>query len=231
MTTVIVVQARMDSDRLPGKTLMDIYGQPMIDHVLARARFVQGVDRVVLATETKPCDDELAAHVESLGIPVWRHAHHANVLRCYAECAEAYKADIVVRLTGDCPLVDPALVEQALALYRGTELCDLVYTTPGWPDGLDVEVMGAEALAVANIEAETAVEREHVTGWLRKWGMAFPLSATDEAWAVKYPKWSVDTQEELDFVRRVMPLLPMMPMEMKYGWRATVAAIQQLEAE
>ena len=235
MRTVILVQARVGSTRLPAKVLAAIDGRPMIWHVMQRCRAAYRADEVVLCTGLSNGNEELAMLARRHGWAVFRGSEEA--LSLLADAAMARRADLVVRVTADCPLTDPAVIDGALAAFlarRSWEGLDLLYTTPGWPDGLDVEVMDADALILAKGEAREPGEREHVTTWLRRHAAAVAMAPPDhlvDAMATLKPehrKWSVDTAVELDFVRRVVPLLPHAPEH--YGWQATVGAIRKLEA-
>ena len=150
-----ILQARMSSSRLPGKVLAPILGEPMIARQIERLRRAERIDRLVIATSDQPDDDELAAEAGRIGCDVFRGALD-DVLERYYRCATAQAPlpDHVVRLTGDCPLADPGLIDRLIAFhleggfdYASTAL------EPTWPDGLDAEIMTMAALEAAWREA------------------------------------------------------------------------------
>jgi len=164
--TVAIIQARLRSSRLPGKVLYELGGRPMIAVMVERVRRTVGLDKIVLATGADPDNDPLAAIAEALGLPVYRGPED-DVLARYAGAAAAHGADIVVRLTGDCPLADPAVIGAVIARRAANKLdyCTNV-KPPTWPDGLDVSVFTRALLERAAAQATRTVEREHVVPWM-----------------------------------------------------------------
>jgi spore coat polysaccharide biosynthesis protein SpsF len=188
---ITIIQARMASSRLPGKVLLDIAGRPMLAWVVERARRSKMVDRVVVATTTDPADDEVEAFCRASGYAITRGSLQ-DVLDRYYQAARAFSAGIVVRLTADCPLIDPGLIDETVqalyglplgagqagdsrsraALPAPVELCDFAADRlpPPWgrtyPIGLDVEVCTFAALERAWREAGQPYQREHVMPYL-----------------------------------------------------------------
>ena len=220
MRVVAIIQARLGSKRLPGKVLMDIQGRPMIQHVVERAQAIRGVDQVVLNVPmTDASQFPPMTRCTVLGI----RDQEQDVLGSYLQIAEMERADIVMRLTGDCPLLDPFLCEQVLRLHRklGDPFSYAANDTfrSGFPDGTDVEVVSTEALKLAAAQATDPFEREHVMPWIRRHMMNYGIAApwgTDLAGA----KWSVDTTDDLKTVRAIYSQLE----PGQYGWRDTAAA-------
>jgi glutamate-1-semialdehyde 2,1-aminomutase/spore coat polysaccharide biosynthesis protein SpsF len=202
MTVLGVVQARMASTRLPGKVLRDIAGTPMLARVVARLARATSVDRIVVATSTAAGDDAIADFCAEHGIPCFR-GHEADVLdRFYRAAAEA-AADIVIRVTADCPLLDPEIVDRAVGAFH--EGADYVTTRhPPFPDGTDVEVFSMAALERAWRDATSPVDREHVTPILRREDNIRRVTLDG---APTLPpggdRWTVDEERDLDFVRAV----------------------------
>lgn len=163
----VVIQARMGSTRLPGKSLARLRGLPVIDWVVRRARLAEGVDEVVVATSTDASDDELADHVTANGWMVAR-GHPLDVLDRYVTALEQVDHDRIVRVTGDCPFVQPMLIDAALDLLGD----GVQYVATGhegrFPRGFDCEAIDREALLVAHAEATDPVEREHVTPFIAR---------------------------------------------------------------
>jgi glutamate-1-semialdehyde 2,1-aminomutase len=209
MTTVAIIQARMGSTRLPGKVLMDLAGTEVLAWVIRAARDIVGVDKVVVATSVLSQDDQISEWCEGADVTCHR-GPEADVLTRYAIAAKAEAADIVLRLTADCPLLDPHVCGQVLALlkHQGADYASNAEPRR-WPDGLDCEAMTAEALYQADREASRDFEREHVTPYLRenrgKMKTAFlncPIPG------ISSERWTLDTAEDFAFLEKIARLLP-----------------------
>lgn len=202
MRTVVVIQARMGSTRLPGKVLAEIGDRPMIAHVLARAGSIRGIDEVVVAIPDLPEDDELAATLDTLGARVVRGPSD-DVLARYLRCVDLTAADAVVRITADCPLLSSRVSTDVLAAF-GTD-ADYASNTleRTYPRGLDTEVVRADALRAADAGGATAEEREHVTPYVWRRPDRFTLRSVRADVDRSDLRWTVDTPEDLAFVRAV----------------------------
>lgn len=195
MRTVAIVQARLASQRLPGKVMLDIVGKPMLQHVLERVAKADGIDLIVTATP----DMEICAAVESwdIGCAYMADCDEDDVFSRYHLTAQQWEADVVVRITGDCPLVDPRVITAVIATHNQ---CNVLFTTnaPYYPDGLDVEVISTSLLRRL---------REHVTAFPTNVDTAVlgAYKPVDGEWISAHKicpcKLSVDTQDDLDFVR------------------------------
>lgn len=194
---VAVVQARMGSTRLPGKVLMPLAGEPMVAHVLNRAHAISGVERVVAALPDLPEDDLLAATCQRSGAVVIRGSAH-DVLARYTTAVQATDAEIVVRLTADCPLLSPRTSAHVLSRF---ENCDYASNTleRTYPRGLDTEVFTRRALEIANVEASDAAEREHVTPFIYRRPNRFALVSVRNDDDLSDHRWTVDTAEDMAF--------------------------------
>ena len=190
---IAIVQARLNSTRFPNKVLADINGKPMIVHVLERAKQIKGVDLVVAAI---PRTDVLLEKViRSVGVfPVL--GDEADVLSRFVEAIKGREADTIMRLTADCPALDPVVASKTLSLFLANrpkiDYADNDTLSSGYPDGWDVEVFSSDALEQAHAQAKPS-EREHVTTWIKKHLSCMTLKA-ETPWAG--PKLSVDTEEE-----------------------------------
>ncbi len=226
MKTIAIVQARMGSTRLPGKVLMPIGGVPIIELLLARLARSTEVDRIVVATSVDPLNDPLADHVRALG-HVCERGSELDVLDRFVQAIRANPADIVVRITGDCPLVDPALVDEAVRAFKASGADYLSNTAPPtWPDGLDVEVFSAAALERAGREAHEPYDREHVTPYLRTVGRFTQASLRNpEDWSSL--RWTVDEPTDFEVITKVFDHFG---TSAKFGWR-DVLALQQRQPE
>ncbi len=207
MRIVAVVQARMGSSRLPGKVLATIGGHPMIRHVLFRASQSMA-DAIVLATSTHKEDDALAKAVESMGFQVVRGSLE-DVLDRFHKTAVATSADVVVRLTGDCPLVDPEQIDRCIGMFRtgNYDYVSNAYPKATFPDGLDTEVMSAKVLELAWREADKPSEREHVTSFIWNRPERFRLGSVHSPQDFSHLRWTVDESRDLVFVRELYSML------------------------
>ncbi len=160
-----ILQARMSSTRLPGKVLHLIDGKPMLDYMLERVQAAQQIDKLVVATSNDDSDDPIMTLCQSLDIDCYRGDLH-DVLDRYYQVAKQYDADVIIRLTGDCPLIDPAMVDTLVTNFLNGDYDYYANTIPPkWtvPEGMDVEVFSFSALEKAWYQATEKSDREHVT--------------------------------------------------------------------
>lgn len=199
-----VLQARMSSTRLPGKVMKPLAGAPMILRQLERVRRASMLDRLVVATSTDPSDDGLAARLEAEGVAVHRGDLH-DVLGRFAGAVDAAgAADHVVRLTADCPLADPGVIDACVRLHVEGGFDYTANDHPStFPRGLDVEVMTAKSLFDAAREASDPAEREHVTMFLYRRPERFRIGRLVGDRDLSRLRWTVDTSDDYAFVARV----------------------------
>lgn len=201
--TAVIVQARTGSTRLPGKVLADLGGRPLFAFLLERLRRCDVVQTIVLATTDQPADDGLAALAESHEIGVVRGPKH-DVLARFALAAITTTASTLVRVTGDCPLVDPDLLAQATEEFHKQQVDYLSNCVPpSYPDGLDLEVFTREALLLAQAECRSAHQREHVTPWMRESGV-LQTGSMQHSSDLSALRWTVDEPEDLEVIRAVV---------------------------
>lgn len=193
----------MSSTRLPGKVLEPILGMPMVGRQVERLRRVSGLDDLVLATSSDAQDDALAAYVGSLGIPVVRGSLD-DVLGRFIQAIDEHGIDNVVRLTADCPLASPVIIDTVISEFRAGG-ADYVSNTlrPTYPDGLDVEVVHADALRWVAANSTDPHEREHVTLGVYRRPERFTLRNVAAELDLSYLRWTVDSADDLEFVRGV----------------------------
>lgn len=204
---VAIIQARMSSSRLPGKVLMPLGGRLLIDFMLARVARAHLLDEIVVATSTDASDDALADHLAEGGVTCWRGSLN-DVLARFAGAAREYEADIAVRLTGDCPLIDPEIIDAVVARLAQTGSAYVSNVDPAsFPDGLDVEAMTSAALALAEGEATLQSDREHVTPFIRNQRERFPSDAILSAIDLSALRWTVDYADDLEAVRHIVDTL------------------------
>lgn len=191
----------MGSSRLPGKVMRRVGGIPMIELVLRRLSRTTQIDEIIVATSDDPNNRPLIAHVHSLGFGV-ETGSETDVLDRFHRAAKARGADVVVRITADCPLVDPEIVDRMVRDYKALGVDYLSNTAPPtFPDGLDVEVFSFAALDRASRETNSAYDREHVTPYLR--GEGFRTAGITNAQDLSHLRWTVDEATDLDVIRKV----------------------------
>ena len=198
-----LIQARMGSSRFPGKVLQDLAGRPMLWHVVHRVRGAKSVDQVVIATTDREVDDPIAKFCEREGIGCFR-GNEQDVLDRFYQAAKANDADVVVRITADCPLVDPEVIDKVLSRFAQGDCdyaCNVMRYT--YPDGLDTEVFSFAALEKAWREADKPSEREHVTPYLRTGKFRTANVESEIPVSPEKFRWTVDHPADLEFVRRV----------------------------
>lgn len=202
MKVVAIVQARMGSTRLPNKVLRPINGTPMISLLLARLSRAREVDEVIVATSENPANDRLAEHVLTEGFACFRGSEN-DVLQRFVGAAQRHAADLVVRITADCPLTDPEIVDACIREFRSGEFDYLSNSRPAtFPDGLDVEVMTRASLERADREAREPAEREHVTPYIRE-SEQFRIGVMRNAEDLSALRWTVDEIADYAVVSRV----------------------------
>lgn len=202
MKIVAIVQARMGSTRLPNKVMKPIGGVPMIELLLARLAMAKCVDQIVLATSTDERNLPLIEHVQNLGYVCVRGSEN-DVLQRYLDAAAVVDADVLVRITGDCPLVDPVLVDRAIDEFLSQSVEYHSNTSPAtFPDGLDIEVFKIGALKRAALESEDPFDHEHVTPYLRKPGL-FKTSAMLNGEDLSGLRWTVDEPADFEVICHV----------------------------
>ena len=204
MSTAIVVQARMGSTRLPGKVLKDIAGRPMLSYQMERLRRVKRAERIVVATTDQPADDAVERFCQKEKIACVRGSED-DVLARYHLATERFPADVVVRITADCPLIDPAVVDEAIAAYEPDYVSNMLEIT--YPYGMAVEVFSAQALREAHREAKDPAEREHVTPFIWRRPQRYRLKSLTMAPNLSHHRWTVDTPEDFELVSRLLKTL------------------------
>lgn len=205
--TVAIIQARMSSTRLPGKVLMDLAGTPVIDHVVQRSRAAKHIDEVAVATSVDASDDALAEHLEAAGVTVVRGSLD-DVLSRYQGAASALDAETIVRITGDCPLIDPAVIDAVVSGFRREPEVDYCSNTlrRTYPLGMDTEVFSRAALERACREAHSTIEREHVTPYLYQHPDLFSLRNVEAAAWANRPglRMTLDDPRDLEMIRTLI---------------------------
>ncbi len=198
-----ILQARMSSTRLPNKVLKPIMGQPMLAQQIARLKQSKLIDKIIIATSIQADDDAIENLCKTLQIDCFRGDLN-DVLARFYHASQAYSPEHIVRLTADCPLTDASVIDAVISTHL-TQQAD--YTSncqpPTFPDGLDVEVFSAKALAISYQQAKKPSEREHVTQFMRNHAELFTLANYQYHQDLSHLRWTVDEAQDFDFVSQV----------------------------
>ncbi|QWD37519.1 aminotransferase class III-fold pyridoxal phosphate-dependent enzyme [Polynucleobacter paneuropaeus] len=206
MKVVAIIQARMGSTRLPNKVMKLIGGKPMIEILLSRLSKSTEIDQIIVATSVDPRNKPLIDHVEKLGYQCFVGSE-SDVLDRYFQAAKASDADIVVRVTGDCPVIDPGLVDECIQKFRRLKVDYLSNTMPPtYPDGLDTEIFSFSVLEAAAQKAMKSFDREHVTPYIRDCSI-FTKAAVQCDEDLSGLRWTVDEPADLEVVRNIYNFL------------------------
>ena len=206
MEITAIIQARMGSTRLPGKSMLPLAGIPLIQHVVQRVQAASAIHQTVVATTEAAADDPLAAFLAKIGVPVFRGDEN-NVLKRYADAARYFGGHAIVRVTGDDPLKDPLVLDQVIARFIDAGgACDYVSNNnpPTFPEGMDVEIFSTEALLAIEQLATTDFEREHVTAYFYRHSDQFRCLNVANSEDLSHHRWTLDTREDLDFFQAVL---------------------------
>ncbi|TLZ68373.1 MAG: acylneuraminate cytidylyltransferase [Methanobacteriota archaeon] len=223
MRTVAIIQARMGSTRLPGKVLQPIGDKTMLAHVVTRARKASAFNALVVATTTEKADDAIVRECDRLDVPSFR-GNPEDVLDRYHAAARQHRADEVVRITSDCPLLDPEVVDGVVgALHE--DHADYASNTVErtFPLGLDAEALTSQALRTAWEQAKKPYERAHVTPYIWQHPDRFRIRQLKAEANFSDHRWTVDTREDLAFVRAVYARLH---DPERFGWRDVLELVR-----
>jgi spore coat polysaccharide biosynthesis protein SpsF len=221
-TPIAIIQARLGSTRLPGKVLADVGGAPLLARMIERLRAARSLAGIVVATPEGERDAPIRALAESLGVPCFAGSED-DVLARYAGAAAAHGADPIVRLTSDCPLIDPEIVDTCVATFLATPECEYLSLGGSFPDGLDTEVIAAATLRRAHADARLRSEREHVTPFVWKRPDVFRCTSVTFPERLGHMRWTVDEARDLELVRAIFARLH--TPERVFGWRDIVALL------
>ncbi len=203
MSVNVILQARLSSTRLPGKVLKSIVNKPMLALQIERIKLAKSINKIIVATSNEQDDDAIALLCEGLNIPCFRGDLN-DVLDRFYHAAEKYPSEHIVRLTGDCPLIEPTIIDQVVALHL-KQKAD--YTSncliPCLPDGLDVEVFTCKALIQSWKSAKKPSEREHVTQYIRNNDEIFTLENYQYSPDLSMHRWTVDEPKDFDLVEKI----------------------------
>lgn len=209
LKTVILVQARMGSTRLPGKILKKVNKKPLLSYLIERLRQVTLADEIVIAATTNPLDQPIVNLCQHEHIPIFLGSEE-DVLDRYVQAAKQFKADIIVRISSDCPVIDPKVIDDVIAFFlKNYPTYQYVSNTlkRTYPRGMDVEVFSCTALKEAAKRATLHEEREHVTPYLYRHPELFALANVEHRSDESRHRWTVDTQEDFDLISAILSSL------------------------
>lgn len=217
---VAIIQARMGSTRLPGKVMKQLKGNTVLHHVINRVSKVNHVDQVIVATTCRTIDDEIVEETLKIGATVYRGSEE-DVLSRYYEAALEAQADVIIRVTSDCPLIDPVIISEVLEFYRNNEY-DYVSNTlsRSYPRGLDVEVFSFSSLKQAYEKAKHPEYREHVTPYIYNNSEQFSIFDYHSQENYAQYRWTLDTKEDWTLINEIYNAL--YESEHLFGWKTAI---------
>lgn len=220
-----ILQARCSSTRLPGKVLLPILGKPMLARQLERLRLVRQIDKLVVATSLDPSDDMLAELCAQEGVSCFR-GELDDVLSRFYHAAHPFQPKNVVRLTGDCPLADPELIDRMITFFLAG---DYDYCSnclePSFPDGLDAEIFSFSCLENAWREAVLPSQREHVTPFINQQPLRFKLACMKSDTDLSHLRWTVDEPADFQLVTQVYEAL--YPQQPNFGMKEILSLLEE----
>lgn len=206
MKTEVYIQARMGSTRLPGKILKEVDGRPLLDYLIERVNQSKECDGIVVLTTTEPRDDVIEEYCQKRGVHCFRGSEQ-DVLDRYYKAALQRKPDAIVRITSDCPLIDPEVIDEVVGMFR-KDYPKIDYASNSlertYPRGLDVEVFSFSALERAFNAANKPEEREHVTVYIYRHPEQFVLKNLARIPPLADHRWTVDTLEDYDLIKLIL---------------------------
>ncbi|WP_100374044.1 cytidylyltransferase domain-containing protein [Bacillus sp. FJAT-45037] len=204
MKVVAIIQARMGSTRLPGKVLKKINNIPLLEYQMERLKRSTNIDQLVIATTKKESDDPIVGFCNSFGLSYFRGSEE-DVLSRYYEAAKYFAAEVVVRITSDCPIIDPNVVDGVIAAYKNNKY-DYVSNTlkRSYPRGMDTEVFAIDVLEKAYKDADKPFEREHVTPYIYLNPETFKLYNLEYISDQSSHRWTVDTKEDFILIKKIL---------------------------
>jgi spore coat polysaccharide biosynthesis protein SpsF len=202
---VAIIQARMSSSRLWGKVLRPICGKPMLWHVIERLKKCRNIDKIAVATTQNAIDNRIEKFCRLNGISCFRGSEN-DVLSRYYEAAKFFRAKVIIRITSDCPLIDPTIVDRTVSAYLVNKnylagSSNVLKRT--FPRGLDTEVFSFEALAKAHLKSKKQYQREHITQYFYENPAKFHFASVEQKKDFSHLRWTVDDPRDLRMIRKI----------------------------
>jgi len=223
---VLISQARMPSTRLPGKVLKTVLGKSLLEYQIERLKRVSLADEIVIATTTNETDTPIVELCDRLGITCYRGPEDDVLARFYG-AAHAHESDVVIRVTADCPIIDPSVVERVVQFYIDHwETCEYVSNSlvRSYPRGMDTEVFSVRTLDEAFFEAVEKADREHVTPFIYRHPNRYRLESVVSPEDLSSHRWTVDTQEDFDLIKLIIEAL--YPIKPEFSLEDVIALLR-----
>lgn len=203
MNTVVIIQARMGSTRLPGKVMKKIFGKTVLEHVVQRTIAACGVDRIVIATTTLEQDKAIVEEAEKIGVEVFC-GEELDVLSRYYQAAMQNRAETIVRITSDCPLIDSGILSEMISIYHNNDF-DYVTNTlkRSFPRGLDIEIFSLRTLQEAYQQVSDKEFKEHVTPYIYTNPERFSIHHYESKEDYSQYRWTLDTEEDWILINKI----------------------------
>lgn len=207
MKATAIIQARWSSTRLPGKVLLPILGKTILAYVIERVKKAKKINKIIVATTVKCEDEKIARLAQRLKVNTYRGSEN-DVLDRFYQAARQFRAKHIVRITADCPLIDPEVIDKVIDCYfkSGADYCSNTLEIT-FPDGQDTEVFSFWALQEAWQNAKLLSEREHVTPYIKKNPERFKLVSVKNEVDLSEKRWTLDTKEDFKFTKAVLEAL------------------------
>lgn len=218
MNIAVIIQARMGSTRLPGKIMKEIQGKKILWHVVERVKRSKLINQITIATTDDPADNEIEDFCKENKIDCFR-GDEENVLDRYYQAAKQNNAEMIVRVTSDCPLVDPGILDKLIHLFLNGNY-DYVSNNmpPTYPHGLDAEVFSFSSLEKAWRESKLKEEREHVTPYIRKNPKKFKIGNLSNSKDLSKLRWTLDFKEDFELITKIYSLLGDKAKTHNFNW-------------
>jgi len=202
---VAIVEARMTSSRLPGKHLMEVLGKPILSYLLDRLKAVESIDSIVIATTRNSTDDVLVEFSKQNKVEIYR-GDEDDVMGRVLDAAKHFRADVICEVTGDCPIIDPQLVEQVIQTYLYNNIAYVNNGRQGLPDGMGSQVFSTSTLSQSASQTKKLLDREHVTLHIRNNPKLFPPIYIGTMPSMNRPKLSVtlDEKDDFDLIKKII---------------------------
>ncbi len=211
-----IIQARMGSTRLPGKVMKKVSENiPSLQHTIEQLKFSKNIDKIVIATSELPEDDVIEEFVLEQKMDCFRGSAE-NVLDRYYQCARLFDFTGIVRITADCPLIDPYITDRVIQVFKDDDLDYVPNVFPRtFPDGLETEIIAFDALEIAWKNAKLPSEKEHVTPYFKNNKNSFKIKNVENDTDLSHLRWTLDYQEDLELIRKIIKKIQKKPIEMK----------------
>ena len=200
MNIVAIIEARMTSSRLPGKVLLPVCGKPILSYLIERLKLVKSINEIVLATTINPTDDILVEFAQNLGIACFRGSEN-DVMQRVLDASKNSNADVIVEITGDCPIIDPSIIEQSIQIFLHNDT-DYVSNASvrSYPDGMDTQVYWAKVLQKSFEMTDDRLDHEHVTLHIRNNPQLFSLIHLIAPPELNWPELGLTLDEKSDYI-------------------------------